>query len=318
MTIMNSTVKEITEKLLSFDELTLITHVRPDGDTLGSAYALCHALTRLGKKVHVVCDSEISPRYRFLSQGEAVIRSECSGAIVCVDVADPGMAGKLYAGYAENADIVIDHHPTNSGYGKVNLVRDNAAACGEVVYDIIAEMDVMDKTIAECIYTAISTDTGCFVYASTSAYTHNVAAELIKAGADTATLNKLLFRTKTPASFEIERRALDSLEYFYDNTVVCMLIKSEWIKELCATEDDIEGLSSIPIRIEGVQASATFRQVGDSEYKLSVRTGGMIDASLVCKSFGGGGHKMAAGCTMVGDYDELKQIMADKLHEGKQ
>ena len=313
---MNKTVKEIAELLLSFPEITLITHVRPDGDTLGSAYALFHALTKKGKSVQVVCDSEISPRYRFLSDGLTSIKNECRGAIVCVDVAAPGMAGKSYASFAENADVVIDHHPTNSGYGKANLVRDDAAACGEVIYDIIAYMDVMDSTIADCLYTAISTDTGCFVYDSTSSYTHKVASALIDAGADTAKLNKLLFRTKSSASFEIERRALESLQYFHNNSIVCMIIKSSWIKELSATEDDIEGLSSIPVRIEGVQASATFRQVGENEYKLSVRTNGLVDASAVCKSFGGGGHKMAAGCTMVGDYDELKQIMADKLYEG--
>ncbi len=314
---MNNTVKEITELLLSFSEITLITHVRPDGDTLGSAYALYNALSKKGKTVQVVCDSEISPRYRFLSCGKSSIKEECYGAIVCVDVAAPGMAGKAYASFAENADIVIDHHPTNSGYGKANLIRDNAAACGEIVYDIIEQMDAMDKTIADCLYTAISTDTGCFVYDSTSSYTHKVAAALIDAGADTAKLNKLLFRTKTPASFEIERRALESLEYFHGNTIVCMIIKSSWISELAATEDDIEGLSSIPVRIDGVQASATFRQVGENEYKLSVRTNGLIDASAVCKSFGGGGHKMASGCTMVGEYNELKQIMADRLFEGK-
>ncbi len=315
---MNDTVTQITKKLLEFDVITLITHIRPDGDTLGSAFALFHALKKLGKNVQVVCESEISPRYRFLSDGAENICNDCNGHIVCVDIASPELAGKKYLDKAKNADIVIDHHPTNSKFGKLNLICEDAAACGEIVYDIIEEMGVIDKTIAECIYTAISTDTGCFVYPCTTAYSHKIAAKLIDVGIDTAKLNKLLFRTKTVAAFEIERRALETLEYFYDNTIACMVIKCSWLKELDANEDDIEGLSSIPVQISGVIASATFREISENKYKLSVRTNGKIDASLVCKSFGGGGHKMAAGCTMIGNYDDLKHTMADKLNEFKQ
>ena len=315
---MSKTLNEIVDKLLTFEETTIITHIRPDGDTLGSAYALYHALKKIGKKAYVVCDNEISPRYRFLSNEQSTIRNECKGNIVCIDIAAPGMAGKSYCSYAENADIVIDHHPTNSGYGKLNLIRPEAAACGEIVYDLICKLCDIDKTIANCLYTAISTDTGCFVYSNTTAYTHKVAGKLIEVGADISTLNKKLFRTKSHAAFEIERRSLDSLEYFHDNKIACMVIKSDWMNELNATEDDIEGLSSIPNQIEGIEASATFKQISTNEYKLSVRSSSSIDASLVCKSFGGGGHKMAAGCTMVGSYDELKQIMADKLFEVKE
>ncbi len=314
---MKSNIKETAEKLLALGEITIITHIRPDGDTLGCAYALYHALKSKGKRVQVVCESEISPRYRFLSDGKANIDGEVFGNVVCVDIAVPSLAGKKYEEFAKNADIVIDHHPTNTYYGKHNLVRDNAAACGEIIYDIVDEMDCIDKTIADCLYTAISTDTGCFVYASTSSYTHMVASKLADAGAEIANLNKLLFRTKTSTAFEMERRALDSLEYFYNGSIVCMLIKNDWIKELLATEDDMEGLSSIPTQIEGVKGSATFRQIGQNEYKLSVRTDGTISASDVCAIFGGGGHKMAAGCTMHGEYDNLKIEMADKLFEAK-
>ena len=189
------------------------------------------------------------------------------------------------------------------------------ASIGIVHPMILAIIIVASKVSATT--TAISTDTGCFVYASTSAYTHSVASSLANAGAEIAKLNKLLFRTKTSTAFEIERRALDSLEYFYNSTIACMVIKSDWITELGATEDDMEGISSIPTQIEGVLAAATFRQIGENEYKLSVRSTGLINASKVCAFFGGGGHKMAAGCTMQGDYNSLKKLMADKLYEDK-
>ena len=313
---MSNTIKEVASSLLSFDEITIISHIRPDGDTLGSAFALCKALEREGKKVQVVCESEISPRYRFISDGKSDIREKPFGKIVCVDIAAPDMAGETYAEYAKNADIVIDHHATNVGYGKLNLIDANAAACGEIILKLILEFSKLDKCIADYLYTAISTDTGCFVHANTTDDTHLAAAVLIKSGADVAFLNKILFKTKTKNAFEIERCSFDTLEFFYDGIIACMLIPLEKILELNACEDDLEGISSIPIQVEGVKAAATFRQIEKDRFKLSVRTTGEIDGGAVCKSFGGGGHKMAAGCTMVGDYDTLKKQMADSLYKG--
>ncbi len=313
---MNNTVEQIVNALCSYDTITIITHIRPDGDTLGSAYALCHALRSLGKTVSVVCESEISPRYRFLSNGESDISSTPSGAIVCVDIASPEMAGKRYIDFAIRADIVIDHHGTNNGFGKLNLIDAGAAACGEIMLDIVKRLCSLDKTIAECLYTAISTDTGCFVYANTTANTHAAAAELINAGIDCGALNKKLFRTKSLSAFEIERRALDSVEQFYDGKIVTMKICLDWIKELSACEDDLESISSIPTQIQGVVASATFREIEKDTYKVSVRTNGLVDGGTVCKLFGGGGHKMAAGCTIKGSFDSVKTELCNKLFEG--
>lgn len=312
---MNNTLSEIVTALKSFETVTIISHIRPDGDTLGSAYALCYALRKCGKNAKVICESEISPRYRFLSQGEKDINSSPEGAIVCVDIAAPDMAGK-YSDYAKNADIVIDHHGTNPLYGKLNLVDANAAACGEIMLEIVKQLCPVDKMMAECLYTAISTDTGCFVYANTTSSTHYAAAELISCGIDVASLNKNLFRTKSHAAFEIERRALDSVKYFYDGKIISMKISLDWIKELSACEDDLESISSIPAQIQGVAAAATFREVAKDTYKVSVRTNGQIDGGAVCKSFGGGGHKMAAGCTLTGDFDSVCNSLVQKLFEG--
>lgn len=309
-------MNDVISALKSYNDITIICHVRPDGDTLGSAFALKHVLEQLDKHVKVVCESEISPRYRFISGGKAKIDDECQGKIVCVDVASPEMAGKKYIEYAKEADIVIDHHATNQGFGKLNLIDADAAACGEIMLKLVKSLGSVDNFIADCLYTAISTDTGCFVYANTTSATHAAASELINAGANLQKLNKLLFRTKSHAAFEIERRALDSLEYFYDNTVTCMKITLDWIKELDASEDDMESISSIPAQIEGVKASATFRQTDTNKYKVSVRTNGEIDGGAVCKSYGGGGHKMAAGCTLEGDYKTLAAELAKKLHKG--
>ncbi len=312
---MNNNVVEIAQKLLSYDEITIISHIRPDGDTLGSAYALYHALKFHNKKVQVVCETEISPRYRFLSEQKSNIANDCFGKIVCVDIAAVDMAGQKYSKFAENADIVIDHHETNTGFGKLNLINPDAAACGEIMLEVVKQLCPINKCIAECLYTAISTDTGCFVYANTTANTHKVASELLNYGVDIEKLNKWLFRTKSKAAFEIEKHALESLEYFYNDKIVCMLIPLDIIKKLNATEDDLEGIASIPGQISGVIATATFRQTSEDSFKLSVRTNGQVHAGEVCKKFGGGGHKMAAGCNLSGDYKQLATEFAKTLYE---
>ena len=304
---MNS-IKEIVAALSAADGITILTHVHPDGDTLGCAFALKRLLEKQGKTVRVNCDSEISPRYRFLSDGRELLDDEPLDTVVCVDIATPALAGK-YAPLAEKAYIVIDHHLSNPGYGKYNLVDPQAAACGEIILKLADELGGLDSRIAEDLYTAVSTDTGCFVYSNTTADTHIAAARLISAGADAAKLNKLLFRTKSHAAFELERRSLDSLEYFYDGSVTCMRLELDWIRELHACEDDIEGISSIPARIEGVKAAVTFRCVEEGRYKVSLRTNGEVNGADVCRMFGGGGHKNAAGCTMLGDYESVKSRM---------
>ena len=311
---MNNSVSQIVSVLLSFDEMTILTHVRPDGDTLGSAFALCRALEKVGKRVQVVNYTGISPRYTFLAGGKSDIHNKCFGKIVCVDVADPKMTGETYAEYAQNADVVIDHHPTNAGFGKLNLIDPHAAACGEIVLEIIKEICEPDKCIADCLYTAISTDTGCFVYANTTEKTHYAAAELIGYGADATALNKSLFRTKSKAAFEMERAVIENMQFHYDNKIVTTVIPLDKIISSGACEDDLDGVSSIPGQVSGVIASATFRQITENEFKISLRTNGEIDGGAVCKSFGGGGHKMAAGCTMYGDYPELAKLMAQTLY----
>lgn len=313
--MMNNNINEIISELLSYETVTIITHLRPDGDTLGCAFALKYALEKLGKTVGVVCESEISPRYRFLSGGQANISNACEGKIICVDIASPDMAGKKYIEFAEKADIVIDHHETNPYFGKFNLINGSAAACGEIMYELISKLCTIDKCIAEYLYTAISTDTGCFVFANTTENTHRVASELLKFDINIAKLNKWLFQTKTKAAFEIQKQALETLTYFYDNKIVCMLLPMDLFKELNATEDDLEGLASIPSQIEGVIAAATFREIDKGVYKLSVRTTGEIHAGEVCKLYGGGGHRMAAGCFLRGEYHNLTKNFAERLFE---
>ncbi len=310
---MNNNLGKIIDFLKQGNVFTLIAHRRPDGDTLGCCFALKHALESLGKTANVICADEISPRYQFLTGGKSRLTETVQGSIVCIDLASADMAGEAYMEYAKMADIVIDHHPSNKGYGKLNFIDPTAAATGEIMYNIISKLCRVDSFIADCLYTAISTDTGCFAYGNTTMASHDIAARLIEAGADIRALNKNLFRTKTRAAFEIERQALDSLEYFNDMKIATMLISLEMFEKSGAGEDDIENLSSVPITVQGVAASATFRQLKNDVFKVSLRTNGLVDASLAAISFGGGGHKMAAGCTVKGNYNTVKNLVVNEL-----
>lgn len=307
---MNS-VQEICTALREITECTVIMHRRPDGDTIGSSAALAMALRKLGKTVHLACADPITPKYRDLT-GSGDLRMVPTGTIITVDVASPDMAGSL-SDFAKLADIVIDHHATNPLWGKLNLVRSDAAAAGEVVYDIVKELTDMDQDIAYALYVAVATDTGCFRHGNTRPYTHIVAAELMKTGLDISEINRRLFVVKTRASLDIRSQVLQNMRYYDGGRIAVTLISDDMMKATGAEEDDVENISSVPMEIEGVSAGATLREVGKNRYKVSVRTDGSVDGSGVCLEFGGGGHAMAAGCTLEGTAEDCMSRMAEAL-----
>ncbi|MBQ8895019.1 MAG: DHH family phosphoesterase [Clostridia bacterium] len=308
----NNSLFEIAEFLKGQQQLTLLCHVRPDGDTLGCAFGLKAILEMQGKEVQVLCADRVSPRYRFLSGGAAELKGEPKGCIVCLDVAAPDMAG-VYKELALQADVVIDHHPTNPLYGRLNYVAPEAAAAGEIMVALAKELGGLNQKAAECFYTAIATDTGCFKYGSTTGHTHLAAAEAIATGIDLKGLNKWLFQTKRKAEFELNRKAMENMHYFADGRIVTMLITLAMLEETGAGADELEVLSSVPIQIEGVAVSATFKETEAEHYKISLRTDGSVHGGEICAQFGGGGHAQAAGCSMEGCYPELEAQMVEVL-----
>ncbi len=308
----NNSLAEIAAYLKGQQKLTLICHVRPDGDTLGCAFGLKDLLEQMGKEVTVLCADPVSPRYRFLSSGAVDINGTAQGGIVCLDVAATYMAGD-YEELAMKADVVIDHHATNSGYGKLNYVDATAAAAGEIMVDLAKHIAPLTPFAAQAFYTAIATDTGCFKYGNTTARTHRAAAELIAAGFDLKGCNKWLFQTKRKAEFELNRMAMETIRFFADGRLASMLISLDMQKKSGAGADELEEISSLPIQLEGVQAAATFKELRSNVYKVSVRTVGTVHGGEVCGTFGGGGHCMAAGCTLEGRFDEVESKMMAAL-----
>lgn len=282
------------------DNILIIVHKNPDGDTLGSGFALMHGLRALGKNTAVICNDTIHERYGYMQP--QIFSGEFEPTfIISVDVAGPQLFGENIAPYTKRINLAIDHHPSNTGFADFLWLCEDAAATAEMVYELLLVMDVpMAPIIADCIYTGIATDTGCFKFANTSYNTHLVAAEVIKAGADFGMLNNLLFERKSKKRIEIEKQALASLKYYFDERVASVCITKEQIEQLNIDDADLEGITSIPRMIEGVQVGITMRQLPNGSFKISVRTADTVDASVLCARLGGGGHKRAAGCELIG------------------
>lgn len=286
------------------DRILILTHQYPDGDTLGSGYALCRALTALGKTARVVCSDEIPEKYGYMTEGVAAPAFE--PAFICaVDVADRRLLGPALEAMAERTDLCIDHHGSNIHYARHLLLDASCPATAMMIYHVIRIMGApVDQATAECIYTGIATDTGCFKYANTSPEAHRIAAELMEIGIRHEMINRVMFDIKSRARLELERLALDSIRFYFSGRCAAMLITNEMVARSGAGENDMEGLAPISRQIEGVWVGLTLRQKADGGFKVSVRTGTHADAAAICARLGGGGHNRAAGCSLSGTAEE--------------
>jgi phosphoesterase RecJ-like protein len=304
--------------LAAQDKIMIITHVSPDGDTLGSGFALYHALSAMNKRVCVVNSDRITPKYCFLSGAKSVLRPQFEPQfIVAVDVGSVNLIGKELEEYVDRIDMCIDHHPSNSRYAKYNLIDAHAAAAGEIMLDVITAMHApMSREIADALYTAISTDTACFRHSSTTATTLRKAARTIELGADIEKLNNYLFVVKSKQLFELERLAMDNIRFYRNSTIAVMPITLEMMKKSGATEDDTDGIATLPRQIQGVEVGITMREVKENEYRISARSDGRINVSAICQRLGGGGHVRASGARLTGSTDEIiERIVAEVLAE---
>lgn len=304
--------------LAAQDKIMIITHVSPDGDTLGSGFALYHALSAMNKRVCVVNSDRITPKYCFLSGAKSVLRPQFEPQfIVAVDVGSVNLIGKELEEYVDRIDMCIDHHPSNSRYAKYNLIDAHAAATGEIMLDVITAMHApMSREIADALYTAISTDTACFRHSSTTATTLRKAARTIELGADIEKLNNYLFVVKSKQLFELERLAMDNIRFYRNSTIAVMPITLEMMKKSGATEDDTDGIATLPRQIQGVEVGITMREVKENEYRISARSDGRINVSAICQRLGGGGHVRASGARLTGSTDEIiERIVAEVLAE---
>ena len=306
---------ELISRLLHAEDVLLLCHKNPDGDTIGCGSALYYALKALEKTTAVLCSDAIPSRYAFtnprLFKGEFETRT-----VIAVDVAGLQLFGENNGvpQYARHVDLCIDHHAGNNGYADFTLLDAGAAAAAELLYQVIVEMGVtITPHIADCLYTGLSTDTGCFRFSSTKASTHITAAKLMEAGAHVEELNTLLFDTKSRERMEAERIARNHLEYHLDGRCALIYLTRDEIEQSRVDPADLEELTSLPISIEGVKVGLTLRQQPGGSYRISVRTAKGVDACAIARRLGGGGHTRAAGCELLGNLDNAKSAILSEV-----
>ncbi len=298
------TLAEVCDFLKSHNNYTVLTHASPDGDTLGSGWALVYILRQMGKQANLLCPDPIAQKYAYLALPPQSFEEQ---TVVAVDVADYKLLGGLKEEYAQKVQLCIDHHVSNVRYAESLYLEAEAAAACECVYKIANRLQVeWSPWLASALYTGISTDTGCFRFSNTTGATLRIAADLLEKGADTQRINRVMFETKSRAHIEMECMALEAMEFVFEGKCAFLLVTTQMLERSGCDESDMDGISAIPRTVEGVLVGVTLRQKGPDLYKASVRTHAPIDAQAICKRLGGGGHIRAAGCQLRGDAQAVK------------
>lgn len=313
-------VQEAARWMRDRDGFLILTHRRPDGDTLGCAAGLCQALRELGKTCFLHPNEDVNERFAPYLEGTFAPKGFEPACVISVDIAAEGLFPASAERYKGKIDLAIDHHPSNEGFARMNCVEADKAACGEIVFDLICQWGAVSAAAALPLYLAVSTDTGCFVYSNTTANTHRVAAALMETGIPFQRVNKRHFRTKSFRRLQIEGRMLETMEFYDEGQTALACVTLADLEQYGASETDLDDISAFAGQVEGVHTAVTIREVSPGECKVSVRTQADVNANRVCALLGGGGHAAAAGCSVNGSVEETKKAVLDairKVKEGK-
>lgn len=313
---MQITYREAAEFLRNNDNYYILTHGTPDGDTIGSGFGLCGILRKMGKKANVYCSDPLPRRYDFMYEGYEELPFEPK-AIVAVDVADPKLLGQKLSVYKDKVDLCIDHHISNTGYAARTLVEPDAAAACQVIYRLLSEEKLTepDTHIAQCLYTGMATDTGCFRFDSTSPETHIAAAELMRYDIEAGKINRRMFEQKSKARLAVEQYILGNIEYYFEDRCAVAAVTLEEMTATGLPADEFEGLASLTTLLETVEVGIIIRQKEEHKFKVSMRSSGDTDVSELCRRFGGGGHVKAAGCTFETTLEDAKKQVLEAVAE---
>lgn len=310
------TISETAEFLSRHDHYTILTHRRPDGDTLGTAALLCRGLRQIGKTADILENPEVTPKYTFLVDGLTKDAPTPGDILVSVDVASPGMLAKNAADLADKITLRIDHHKNEVPWTKNELVDPISAACGQLVYWVLLQLGAtLDIPMANALYTSVATDTGCFRYANAQAQTYETAAACARITPCLRELNHKLFETNSLARLRMQGWMVENAQFLHSGKVCICPIPLEVEKKIGVTEDDMENISGFPRSIEGVCIAVTLRQENEHKVKISVRVDLDYDAATICAKLGGGGHRGAAGASLEMSLDEAVKTLIAALPE---
>ena len=305
------TLTRVAEALAAPMPTLILFHARPDGDAVGSGFALRALLSAMGMPAWCVCADEVPRRLQFLMHGtqestlpDAIPQDVEWTRVISVDTASPAQLGALWESYEGRIDMMIDHHGMGTPYAPNHIVPD-AAACAEILFDLSREllrMGALSYIPAEadtCIYAGLNTDTGSFKYSNVTPKTHRCAAELHRTGIDSAAITQKLYGSKPYLQLKAEGAGIRSLAFFAEGRIAVVQFPYELKVELGVADEHLETLVDMARGIEGVEVAVSIRQPNEEKvFRCSTRANGLVDVSAVCAAFGGGGHVRAAGCTL--------------------
>jgi bifunctional oligoribonuclease and PAP phosphatase NrnA len=311
-----TTAARVAAEIRRRQRFVVASHARPDGDAIGSALAMTLALRRLGKDARVVsrdpvpAPMQVFPGVESIDvvahvddPGDAVIILECG------DAQRTGIAG-LEQGYVIN----IDHHPGNALYGAVNWLDLSAAACGEMVFELIGELGVsLTQAIATHVYIAILTDTGAFHYSNITPRTFDICRQCVEAGVNPPAVARSIFDSNNLARLKLYGAVLHRMQLDPSGRIATVYVDQQLARECGGTYEDTEGLVNLPLTVKDIVAVAFFKENGPRDWRVSMRSKGAIDVNAVAREFGGGGHTNASGCSAPGDFADLKLLFEAKL-----
>jgi len=310
------TTREAAQFLMSRDNFLILTHVRPDGDTLGCAAGLCRALRQIGKAAHVLENEGVTSLFSSYLEGLVAPADFVPGTVVAVDIAAVGLIPDNAEFYADKVDLTIDHHPSQEFYARETCLDSSKAACGQIVFEVVKQFAKITPEIGEALYVALSTDCGCFQYSNTNAEAHRAAADLIESGFDLYPVNRKFFRSKTFKRLKLEGMLTAGMELRDGGETALVFLTRAMIDEVGADERDMDNISAFVGQIEGVRNGVTLKETTYGCVKISVRTDpGELNACAVCALLGGGGHAAAAGALLEGSMEQARQKVIDAIEQ---
>ncbi len=314
---MNNTIRQAVDLISSNDTISIVSHISPDGDNIGSILAMGLALKKLGKNVKIIKTDVIPSDYSFLPYANSI--EEYDGGdidlLIVLDCSDIERLGKLkYIVSKSKNTINIDHHISNTAFADYNIVDSKAAATGEIVYMFLKQMGIeIDEEIATCIYTAISTDTGSFMYESVTDKTHEVAADLLKKGINKNKIVLNLYQSRSKERTKLFIDCLSTFKTYYDDRIATVMVTQEMLKSCNAQMEDTEGIISFVKDTRGVEVACLLKENSDGIIKISLRSKEYIDVANVCSQFNGGGHIRAAGCSIEENIRLAEKLIVERL-----
>ena len=311
-------LSQVVELIENKQRFGITTHIKPDGDGVGSSLGLCWLLRSLGKSAEVIVHGEIPLAYRSLPGAEEIrnvekVDGEYDAVFVieCSDLERPGIAG-----LEDEFTVNIDHHATSEHFGTINWIDSTASAVGEMIYNLCKAIGGrVTKEIAECVYMALVTDTGSFHFSNTTERTLKVASELIKAGVKPASISEAVYNNYPWSRIELMRQVLDTVRRDDSGKVAYLRQTLKMREQAGAVDGDNNGFVNIPLAAREILAAVYMREVGGNKYRVSLRSKGDINVAKVAERFGGGGHRNAAGLQIEGDWDEKEAELVSAVRE---